>query len=105
VIKELTTDQFKSTFSKQMFDVTQTVEPEIDIWQYVGQLTRDNIVLQYVLEKQLVETVYRNFTNTFEHILLPTDNEFFFIVIVVDLKTKQIMGHIKLDLQQEYGLG
>ena len=102
--RELTKDQFKNTFGMQMFDVTQTAEPEVDIWSYVGQLSRDNIVLHYVFEKQLVETVYRNSANTFDHILLPTDNENIFIVIVVDLKAKQIMGHIKLDLQQEYGL-
>jgi len=100
----LTKDQFKNTFDKQMVDVTETAAPVVDIWPYVEQLTRDKVVLNYVLDKQLVETVYRNSANTFDHILLPTDNKNIFIVIVIDLKAKQIMGHIKLDLEQEYGL-
>lgn len=101
---ELTTDQFKSTFGKQMLDVTETAESEVDIWSYVGQLAQDYVVLNYVFDKKLVEAVHRNSTNTFDHVLLPTNNKNIFIVIVVDLKAKQIMGHIKLDLEQEYGL-
>ena len=66
--KQLTEEQFKSTFGDKMFDVTETAEPVLDIWEYVEQLSIDNIVLKYVLEKQIVEKVYRNSLNTFEHI-------------------------------------
>jgi len=101
---ELTTDQYKSTFDKKMVDVTETAQPVVDIWPYVAQLVKDNVVLTYVLEKQLVETVTRNSANTFDHILLPTNNKNIFIVIVVDLEQGQIMGHILLDLENEYGI-
>lgn len=100
--KELTEDQYKSTFGEKMFDVTESAEPVLDIWEYIEQLTIDNIVLKYVLEKQLVEKVYRNALNTFEHILFPTDNTNIFIVLVVDIKEKIIYGHFKLDLEKEY---
>jgi len=104
VIRELTTDQFRTTFGKQMVDVTQTAEPKVDIWPYIKQLTKENIVLNYVLDNQLVEKVYRDSANTFDHILLPTDYKDIFMVIVVNLKRKQIIGHIKLDLKQEHGV-
>ena len=101
---ELTTDQYKSTFDNKMADVTETAEPVVDIWSYVGQLTQNKIVLNYVLDEQLVEKVYRNSDNSFEHVLLPTDNKNIFIIIMVDLRKEQILGHYRLDLDKEYGL-
>ena len=100
--KQLTEEQFKSTFGDKMFDVTETAEPVLDIWEYVEQLSIDNIVLKYVLEKQLVEKVYRNSLNTFEHILLPTNHTSVFIVLVINIIEKDIFGHFKLDLEQLY---
>jgi hypothetical protein len=88
----------------KMVDVTRTAEPVVDIWQYVGQLTKDKEVLEYVFNNQLVEMVYRNGAQTFDHVLLPTDNSDTFVVIVVDLGQKKIKGHRRLDLNEEYGL-
>ncbi|MEP6513790.1 MAG: hypothetical protein ABJA79_07965 [Parafilimonas sp.] len=101
---ELTTDQYKDTFDTKMVDVTKSAEPTVDIWSYVRQLTREKIVLDYVFDKELVEKVYRNQANTFDHVLLPTDNKNIFIVIIVDLKHRLIKGHYRLDLEREYGL-
>ena len=87
-----------------MVDVTATAQPVIDIWSYVGQLAKDKEVLDYINKEQLVERVYRNDQGTFDHVLLPTDNSNVFIVIIVDLRQKEIKGHFRLDLNKEYGL-
>ena len=87
-----------------MTDVTGTARPVVDIWGYVGELVKENVVDNYVYENNLVELVYRNDTSTFDHILLPTDDQNVFIILVVDLTKKVIFGHIKLDLKQKYGL-
>lgn len=100
----LTEKEFKSTFIGKMNDVTQTAEPVVDIWPYVEQLTADNIVHKYTFENTLVEKVYRNQTNTFDQILLPTPNKNIFIIIIVDLINKKIKGHYQLDLNAEYGI-
>jgi hypothetical protein len=70
---------------------------------YVQQLKKI-IVLDYVYDNQLVELVYRNIENTFEHILLPTENLNIFITIVVDLIKLKIKGYFKIDLEKEYGI-
>ena len=100
---KLTDKEFKETTTDKMVDVTQTANPAVDIWHYVGQLTKDREVLEYVYKNQLVEMVYRNGTGTFDHVLLPTDNPDTFVVIVVDLEQKKIKGHRRLDLNEEYG--
>jgi len=98
----LTEKEFKSTFIGKMIDVTQTAEPVVDIWPYVKQLSVDNILHKYTFENTLVEKVYRNQTNTFDQILLPTPNKNIFIIIIVDLINKKIKGHYQLDLNAEY---
>ena len=105
MIKQLTEAEFKSTFTYKMLNVTHTAEPTVDIWSYVQELVIEKIVMKYVYERKLVELVYRNSENTFDHVLLPTNSANVFIVIIVDLEQKNIKGHFKLDLSKEYGLG
>lgn len=100
----LTEKEFKLTFTANMNDVTRTAEPIVDIWPYVEQLTADKIVDQQTFDNALVEKVYRNQTNTFDQILLPTPDKNVFIVILVDLIKKNIKGHYRLDLNIEYDL-
>lgn len=102
--KLLTEIEFKSTFTSKMLDVTQTAEPVVNIWPYVQQLTADKIVDQYIFDNGLVEKVYRNQTNTFDQVLLPTPDQNIFVVIVVDIVNNIIKGHYQLDLNKEYGL-
>ena len=102
--KQLTDTEFRNTFSDKMTDVTEIAEPVMDIWHYVDELVKQNIVDNYIYDNNIVEKVYRNDTATFDHILLPTDNQNIFITLVVDLTNKNIIGHIKLDLNKRYGL-
>lgn len=98
----LTEKEFKETMADKMVDVTTTAEPTVDIWSYVKQLTIDKEVSTYVYENQLVEMVSRNSRGTFDHVLLPTDKQNVFVVIIVDLKKEKIKGHFRLDLNKEY---
>lgn len=100
----LTEKEYKETMTDKMVDVTATAEPVVDIWPYVEQLKDDNEVLNYVYENRLIEMVSRNNRETFDHVLLPTDNSNVFVVVIVDLKKEKIKGHFKLDLNKEYGL-
>lgn len=102
--KQLTETEFKNTFGNKLTDVTETAEPVVDIWNYVEELVKQNLVDIYVYENNLVETVYRNDTSTFDHIHLPTGDQNIFVTLVVDLINKNIFGHIKLDLNKKYGL-
>ncbi len=101
---QLTETEYKNTFTYKMLDVTENAFPTVDIWSYVQELVAENIVMKYVYDRKLVELVYRNSENTFDQVLLPTDSMNIYIVIIVDLKQKNIKGHFKLDLNKEYGI-
>ena len=103
--KELTATEFKNTFGNGMTDITQMeIDEPIDIWNYVKHLTENQTVDRIVYEKELVEKVYRNDLKTFDHILLPTENQNVFLTIVVDLKNKKVFGHKILNLNKEYAI-
>lgn len=101
--KELTEQEFKSTMTGKMTDVTESVEPVVDIWPYVEILRNNRIVIDYVFTNELVEAVYINGDGSFHHVLLPTDQKNLFIVLIVDILGQRIKGHFKLDLNQQYG--
>ncbi|CAN5772329.1 hypothetical protein BH11BAC7_BH11BAC7_25720 [soil metagenome] len=101
---ELSAAQLTSTQGPKMVDVTETAEPIVDIWPYVEQLVKDNVVLKYVLDKQLIEADCRNSANSFDHVLLPTENKNIFIIVIVDTNYRKITGHYRLNLEKEYGL-
>jgi hypothetical protein len=103
-IQELSPDHFRSTMGDGMVNATQWAEPTVDIWPYVEALVKTGAVQNHVFENNLVESVYRNKFNTFDHVLLPTSELNYFVVIVVDLIQREITGYFLLDLSKEYGL-
>jgi hypothetical protein len=100
---ELTPEEFILTMSEEMEDVTETAEPVVDISPYVSQLIAENLVLPDTLEEELIEIIYRNEEETFDHVLLPTDDEEIFIALVIDLENERIVGHYRMDLNEEPG--
>ncbi len=99
---ELTFQQYKKTLDGQMTDMTSSSLAEFNIWKYVEKLTKEKIVLDYVLKHQLIEKIYNNQSNTFSQFLLPTGEKNFFVVVIVDLLRESVLGHFKLNLNKEY---
>jgi len=103
-IKELSEKEFRSTFSEKMNNVTDNHNTIIDVWEYVALLDKSKYLINgYIIEHKLVEYVYRNSTNTFDQILIPTEKENIYLIIIVNIKNKNIFGHYLLDLNKEYG--
>lgn len=95
--------EFKATFSEPMRDVTQTATNAIDIWPYVDAIPGHEL-LGHQLVDGLVEHVYRDGTETYDHVLVVTKSKNVFLTVVADLKGHAVLGHYLLDLNQEYGL-
>ena len=103
--KELTEEEYKSTFSEKMNDVTSTAEATVYIWDYVKWLDKLKYHLNmHIITRELVELVYRNSLNTYDHVLIPTSRKNIYLVIIVNIKVEKIFGHYLLDLNKEYGL-
>ncbi len=96
----LTEEEFIATMSDRMVDATEFAEPAVDIWPYVEALVAEGVVEQYVYDETLVEMVSRNREDSFDHVMLPTEDEEIFIVIVVDFEEEEIYGHYVLNLKE-----
>jgi hypothetical protein len=103
-LKELNKVEYLKTMSNKMINVTLTAEPIVDIWKYAEILKDEKKLPKYVVEKHLVEYVYRNDKNTFDHILLRTSKENIFIAIIINIQEKKIFGHYQLNINEEYSL-
>ena len=96
--KELTLEKFKSTRTTNMVEIVDPRKNMFNIWPFVNDLKRFKIVSKRVDESNLVYKVYRDTTETFEHILLATENENQFIVIIVYVPNKKVKGFFSLNL-------
>ena len=65
-------------------------------------LVRQHIILPYVFENNLVEKVYRSKDGKYDHVLLPTEKNNCFVVLVVDINSKTVLGYHLLDLNKLY---
>lgn len=104
MIPELTEEEFKSTFSLEMKEITKTEDAVTAIWPAVKLLNDRQIVTSQTLQNKLVAHVYRNDTATFDHVLLPATGSSRFVVIVVDIYEKKVKGYYQLNLNDLYGL-
>jgi hypothetical protein len=101
---ELSPEEFIGTMSAEMEDVTETAEPVVDISPYVEALIAEGLILPNTLEEELIEIIYRNEAHTHDHVLLPTDDEEVFIALVIDLENEHLLGHYRMDLNEEPGV-
>ncbi|MDO6429655.1 ankyrin repeat domain-containing protein [Flavitalea sp. BT771] len=103
-LPEFSQARYLSTMISPMTNVTETADPSVNIWPAVHMLVNTNLIPSLVVEKQLIEAVYRNKTGTYDHVLLPTSQSKIFLCIIVNNNQKEIEGFYVLDLSKEYSL-
>lgn len=103
-LAELTQEQYLGTFHAPMANVTEMAEPPLDIWPYASFLVEKKVLPAVVMERCLVEAVYRDHTDTYDHVLLPSHNANTVISLIVDIPNKKMVGYYVLDLGKQYGL-
>lgn len=101
--RELTYDQYLSTFIDPMTDIIASAEEIVDLWAYaepiLTSLYPDNEDWDWH-----VKHVYENGDSTFQHILIPVPQDNTYLLIVVDVTLEEIIGHHLLDLGKLYGI-
>ena len=102
--KLLSKEKYNTTIDGKMEEMIRSEVIIFNIWPYVDKLKSKKIVSKKIKEQDLINKIYRNSTGEFEHILLSTEQENHFVVIVVDRSKKKIMGYFLLDLNGEYNL-
>ena len=100
----LTKEKYNATMMEKMLEIAPIEGTIFNIWPYVSKLKSAKIISHKIKERELIYKVYRNSTGEFEHILLATEKENNFVVIVVNRTKKKTIGYFLLDLNGEYGL-
>ncbi len=91
-------------FTPPMSDVTDSAEVVVDIWSSVFRLLESKYSDLDTVDWD-VEYVYSNESGINQHILIKTNIENAYLVIVTDIKNKCIYGYHFLNLNKLYGLG
>lgn len=100
--KLLTSEKYNSTMTGKMTEIKVSDQNIFNIWPYVSKLKTAKVLSHKIKESQLVHKVYRNSTENFEHILLSTEKENHFVVIVANRNKKKTIGYFLHDLNGLY---
>ena len=101
--RQLTENEFKTTMTPNMHNVTETATDVLDIWPYVDAVPATDLE-GYSIYDRFVDVVYRSDDDRFDHVLVMTKTKNVYLTVVVDLAHDSICGHRLLDLNREYGL-
>lgn len=97
----LTKSEFLRCFAEPMRDLTDAQEAVADIWSYVDGLDPTDVGVTEIRE---VAHVFRDGKLRYDQVLLQTNMANVFVVIVIDLSARAVLGHHLLDLGIEYGI-
>ncbi len=100
--KLLSKEKFYSTLTEKMIESSTIDKSMFNIWPFVNELKKAKIVSKKINEKDLVYKVYRNFEENFEHILLTTEKNNHYLVVLVNLNKNKIKGYFPLEMTNEY---
>ena len=101
--RNLTDEEFDETFSAPMKDVTQAAGEIVEVWPYLDSVFKKEFS-EAETDGWEVEYVYINEPETHQHILVNTRMENVYLVVVVDIGSREIFGHYLLNLNEKYGL-
>ena len=77
--------------------------PPFPFWNYFDAIPADDFE-GHDCSVGSVGHAWNDSTDSFQHVLINTENKNVFMVIVLDLRNASILGHRLLDLNHEYGL-
>jgi hypothetical protein len=99
----LSDTEFHATFAEPMRNITGVEREVTDIWPYYETIPPAEL-LPFVIVDAHVEYVYRSGDERFDHVLISTDIDNVFLVLVINLREREIIGHHVLNLNEKYGL-
>jgi hypothetical protein len=103
VLRELSREEYETSFSPPMQDVTHTAEEIVDLWPYAERALKETFSGACTCDLT-VGYVYESGDGLFQHILVPSHISNVYLVVVVSKVRRAIVGHHRLDLGTLYGL-
>jgi len=102
-MKRLTESEYHATFSIPMLRVSDGADPPFDFWGYFDQIPADDFE-NHDCSDGSITYIWRDSTSCFEHILVNSKTENVFMVLILDIRAANVLGHRLLSLNREYGI-
>jgi len=103
LLRQLTEAEFEATFATPMRNVTQSAREIVEIWPYAEAAIARDFPDAHTCNWD-AEYVYEDPSARWQHILINTEMPNAYLVIVVEVASKSIVGHHFLNLNRKYGL-
>jgi hypothetical protein len=95
---------FRATFGNKMSRIPSEGSAPFPFWSYVDRIPLADFQ-GYDCSEGSVQWIWRSNDGAFEHILIDTkEDKDVFMVVVLDLVKREVLGHRLMDFKREYGL-
>lgn len=102
-MKQLAQSEFLATFTAPMQRVSVDNPPPFDFWDYFEAIPEVDFKGRDCSDG-LVDYAWTDATGKFQHVLVRSEEENAFMVLVLDLSDNSVYGHRFLILNEEYGI-
>jgi len=102
-MKRLLQAEFLATFGEPMKQLPLDAAPPFDFWDYLQAIPVSDFE-EHDCSACSVTYVWEHPNGTFQHVLVNSEDKNVFLVLVLDISSRCVLGHILLDLNREYGL-
>lgn len=102
-MKLLTETEFRETFSAPMGQVALDAPPPCDFWGYFDAIPRADFE-GHNCSEGVVSHAWNDASGRYQHVLVNSEDENVFMVLVLDMRRRSVLGHRLLNLNSEYGI-
>jgi hypothetical protein len=102
-MKKLSEAEYLGTFAEPMKRLASDVAPPFEFWDYFESIPRSDFE-GHDCSAGSVAYVWEHPTGRFQHVLVHSEDKNVFMVLVLDVAGRTVLGHRLLDLSREYGL-
>lgn len=102
-LKQLSEPEYLATMSEPMRRLASDAGPPFDFWDYFHAIPSSEFG-GHDCAAGAVTYVWEHPAGRFQHVLVGSDDKNVFMVLVLDISSRSVLGHKLLDLNREYGL-
>lgn len=99
--RELTKAEYDATFTPPMRDVVESADELVDLWGYADPIIEE-LYHNCTAWDWRVKHIYQSEAGSFQHINIPVPKDDTYLVVIVDIEKREILGHYFLDLRALY---